>query len=187
MSIELRFFCYRMKYAEIVIAEQTDGKLLYWTLRSFTENCFRVGSFPQFCSRRGARSLFSQFSRQVGRTREHFARMKTVLPHADLSNNGRLDCLPAVATMTLTMKMQKISRRNFLQSTITTGALAAVGATSMVRTRGCRDYGTQRDPHRPSLTPSVETCGKTPPALWPKSLQLGFKGVESPLPIADEF
>jgi len=45
------------------------------------------------------------------------------------------------------MKMRKLSRRSFLQSTIATGALVAVGATSVPRNLlAAEDYGAKKIP-----------------------------------------
>jgi len=77
------------------------------------------------------------------------------------------------------MKMQNISRRNFLQSTITTGALAVVGATSIRRDLlAAEDYGAKKIPIGLQLYTIGGDMRKDPAGTLAKVAQLGFKGIE---------
>src|SRR2546430_7281507 len=77
------------------------------------------------------------------------------------------------------MKMQKISRRSFLQSTIATGALAAVGAASIPHDLlAAEDYGAKKIPIGLQLYTIGGDMRKDPAGSLAKVAQLGFKGVE---------
>ena len=77
------------------------------------------------------------------------------------------------------MKMHKISRRNFLQSTITTSALAAVGAASLRHDLlAAEDYGAKKIPIGLQLYTIGGDMRKDAAAALAKVAQLGFKGVE---------
>jgi len=77
------------------------------------------------------------------------------------------------------MKMQNISRRNFLQSTITTGALAVVGATCIRRDLlAAEDYGAKKIPIGLQLYTIGGDMRKDPAGTLAKVAQLGFKGIE---------
>ncbi len=77
------------------------------------------------------------------------------------------------------MKMHKISRRSFLQSTITTGALAAVGVRSTQRDLlAAEDYGAKRIPIGLQLYTVGGDMRKDAAGTLAKLAQLGYKGVE---------
>src|SRR5262245_439449 len=77
------------------------------------------------------------------------------------------------------MKTQRISRRDFLQSTIATGALTAVGITSPRHELfAAEDFGAKRIPTGLQLYTIGGYMRKDPSASLAKVAQLGFKGVE---------
>src|SRR5437899_9964731 len=76
------------------------------------------------------------------------------------------------------MKTQTISRRHFLQSTITSGALAALGATSVRDLLAAEDYGGKKIPIGLQLYTIGGAMRKDPAGSLAKVAQLGFKGVE---------
>ena len=77
------------------------------------------------------------------------------------------------------MKLQNISRRNFLRSTITTSALSVVGAASIRRDLlAAEDYGAKKIPIGLQLYTIGGDMRKDPVAALAKVAQLGFKGVE---------
>src|SRR5882724_4361923 len=77
------------------------------------------------------------------------------------------------------MKLQNISRRNFLRSTITTGALTVVGAASIRRDLlAAEDYGAKKIPIGLQLYTIGGDMRKDAAASLAEVGQLGFKGVE---------
>ena len=76
------------------------------------------------------------------------------------------------------MKTQTISRRHFLQSTITSGALAALGTTSVRDLLAAEDYGGKKIPIGLQLYTIGGDMRKDPAGSLAKVAQLGFKGVE---------
>jgi sugar phosphate isomerase/epimerase len=77
------------------------------------------------------------------------------------------------------MKVHKISRRRFLQSTITTGTLAVVGAMAFRRVLfAAEDYGAKRIPIGIQLYTVGGDMRKDAAGTLAKLAQLGYKGVE---------
>src|SRR5262245_22883080 len=77
------------------------------------------------------------------------------------------------------MRIQKSSRRNFLQSTLTIGAVATVGGPSVLRdVFAAEDYGGKRIPIALQLYTIGGDMRKDAAGSLAKVAQLGFKGVE---------
>ncbi len=76
------------------------------------------------------------------------------------------------------MKTHTISRRHFLQSTITTGALAALGTTTVRDLLAAEDYGAKKTPIGLQLYTIGGDMRKDPAGSLAKVAQWGFKGVE---------
>jgi len=138
-----------------------------------------VHSPPVLLKEGGVYEVFLRFLARIGRTRDILPELETSFATRLSNIIGRMIAFCSPATIDLTMKMQKISRRNFFNQPSPPARSAAVGGhIHGARLVGLQRIRNQRDPHRAfNFTPSVETCGKTR-RLSGKVAQLGFKGVE---------